>query len=31
MPAVDNLKVLLIGTVIVIHAVMGYAGFFDGC
>jgi hypothetical protein len=30
MPAVDDLKVLLIGTVIVIHAVMGYAGFFDG-
>ncbi|MGZ4547903.1 MAG: acyltransferase family protein [Blastococcus sp.] len=29
-PALDNLKVLLIGTVIVIHGVMGYAGFFDG-
>jgi glucan biosynthesis protein C len=28
--AVDNLKVLLIGVVIVIHAVMGYAAFFDG-
>jgi glucan biosynthesis protein C len=30
MPALDNLKVLLIGTVILIHGVMGYAGFFDG-
>ena len=30
MPAVDNLKVLLIGTVIVIHGVMSYAAFFDG-
>jgi hypothetical protein len=28
--AVDNLKVLLIAVVIVIHAVMGYAAFFDG-
>ena len=28
--AVDNLKVLLIAAVIVIHAVMGYAAFFDG-
>jgi hypothetical protein len=28
--AVDNLKVLLITAVIVIHAVMGYAAFFDG-
>jgi hypothetical protein len=30
MPALDNLKVLLISTVIVIHGVMGYAAFFDG-
>jgi hypothetical protein len=30
MPAVDNLKVALIATVVVIHAVMGYAAFFDG-
>jgi hypothetical protein len=28
--AIDNLKLLLIATVIVIHAVMGYAAFFDG-
>jgi hypothetical protein len=30
MPALDNLKVVLISTVIVIHGVMGYAAFFDG-
>lgn len=28
--AVDNLKVVLIATVIAIHGVMGYAAFFDG-
>src|SRR6478672_2191194 len=30
LPAIDNLKVLLIAAVVVIHAVMGYAAFFDG-
>ena len=29
-PAFDNLRVLLITAVIVVHAVMGYAAFFDG-
>src|SRR3954470_14532083 len=29
-PAFDNLRVLLIAAVVVIHGVMGYAAFFDG-
>jgi len=29
-PALDNLRVALIAAVIVIHGVMGYAGFIDG-
>jgi hypothetical protein len=29
-PAFDNLRVLLVAAVIVVHAVMGYAAFFDG-
>jgi hypothetical protein len=29
-PALDHIRVLLIAAVIVVHAVMGYAAFFDG-